>query len=75
MIFFFLSLGPFFKLFILYWGIANRYHFKRKKKKKKTPFLVLLHGMWGLTSLTRDLTHISYTGSAESEPLDHQGSF
>lgn len=32
------------------------------------------HGMWVLSSLTRDQTHISYSGSSESQPLHCQGS-
>ena len=31
------------------------------------------HAMWDLSSLTRDWTCIPFTGSMESQPLDHQG--
>ena len=37
-------------------------------------FLSKLHGMWDLSSLTRDLTYIPSIGIAESWPLDHLGS-
>ena len=35
---------------------------------------VPLHGMWYLSSPTRDQTHTSCSGSTESQPLDCQGS-
>ena len=34
----------------------------------------LQHGMWGLSSLTKDRTQASCIGSMESQPVDHQGS-
>ena len=37
-------------------------------------FLATSHGMWDLSSLTRDQTCAPCSGSAESEPLDRQGS-
>ena len=37
-------------------------------------FLAELHGIWNLSSLTRDQTHTPCSGSIESKPLDHQGS-
>ena len=37
-------------------------------------FLAALCGMWDLSLLTRDGTRIPCIGSAESQPLDHQGS-
>ena len=37
-------------------------------------FLAVLHGIWKLSSLTRDWIHSPCIGSAESEPLDCQGS-
>ena len=37
-------------------------------------FFVVLHGMWDLSSPTRDQTHTPCTGRAESYPLDCQGS-
>ena len=32
-----------------------------------------MHGMWDLSSPTRDRTHTLYSGNIESQPLDHQG--
>ena len=40
----------------------------------KQLFLAALHGMWDLSSLTRDRTCAPCIGSAESQLLDHQGS-
>ena len=37
-------------------------------------FSAALHGVWDLSSPTRDQTRIPCIGSAESQPLDHQGS-
>ena len=37
-------------------------------------FLAVPHGMWHLSSPTSDRTHTPCTGSAESSPLDRQGS-
>ena len=36
-------------------------------------FLAMLHSMQAPSSPTRDQTHTSFSGSAESQPLDHQG--
>ena len=36
-------------------------------------FLAVLHGTRDLSSLTRDWTHVSCSGSTESQPLDSQG--
>ena len=37
-------------------------------------FLAVPHGMWDLTSLTRDWTYAPCIGSTEFSPLDRQGS-
>ena len=37
-------------------------------------FLAMPHGMWDLSSLTRDWTRATCSGSLESKPLDCQGS-
>ena len=37
-------------------------------------FLAVPHGMWNLSSPTRDWTHVPCGRSAESQPLDYQGS-
>ena len=37
-------------------------------------FLATSLGIWDLSSPTRDQTYTPYSGSAESEPEDHQGS-
>ena len=37
-------------------------------------FLSWPQGLWDLNSPTRDQTHTPYIRSAESEPLNHQGS-
>ena len=37
-------------------------------------FLAMPHGMWNLSSPTRDWTHVPCGGSTESQLLDHQGS-
>ena len=37
-------------------------------------FLAVPRSMWDLSSLTRDQTRAPCIGSAESSPLDHQGS-
>ena len=34
----------------------------------------MLHSMWDLSFPNRDRTHAPCSGSAESQPLDHQGS-
>ena len=36
-------------------------------------FFAVLHGVWDLSSLTRDGTCAPCSGSTESQPLDHQG--
>ena len=37
-------------------------------------FLAMPWGMWDLSFLTRDRTHVPCSGSMEYQPLDHQGS-
>ena len=50
---------------------------KRKSTSKKKNFFfyfLATHGMWYPSSLTRHHTHVHYSGSSESYPLDHWGS-
>ena len=40
---------------------------------KKKFFLAAPCGLWDLSSQIRDCTWVPYSGSSETQPLDHQG--
>ena len=58
-----------FVLLVIFLSIRSLHEFLFFKK-----FLAMPHDMWDLSSLTRDQTCAPCIGSADSKPLDDQGS-